>query len=522
MCALLPALFAFVLFAPLAVAHSWVEEYQLISDNGSFTGPRGYARGYVPRTDPTYNGFSNMWMLPSLDARNSDGTVRTRINDTDSVCHPAQRTSNYTATFPKLKVSAGDYVAMKYLENGHVSLPWNITGKPPGGGSVFIFGTTKPSDDEKIADVMQWNRAGTGGNGNGWLMTAQNFDDGRCHQINCGSISQQRQMLLPNHVAGQPTSTVESWCENDLLIPENITSGTLTTYWVWQFGTEPNMDCNQPAGKDEYYTTCADFDVVDSAEMEKVAAQPAQSMPAAESNPQTVAVSDYKSRTAYTTSPALILMNDDKISGPVPSADPAFVSSCSAEASVISAASLALWPEVYVPNSCEVISTFGTAAASAHAKVFDAAAASYTSGAENAYSEAFKAAGMAVPSRKPWSYSAVPSTGMPDAATEPTATATATGYGSSASSTSASGVLVTPISAAPSSSPTASSDGPFESAGVFTLPRDRLLNININLLLVLITTHILLPNLLNILPVVSGLKHPHRLDRIRICNDYTL
>ena len=443
---LMSTILAFVLLAPLTTAHSWIEEYQVISDNGSFTGPRGYSRGYVSRTDPTYNGFSMMWMLPSLDARNSDGTVRTRINNTDSLCHPAQRTSNYTATFPKLKVAPGDYVAMKYLENGHVSLPWNITGKPPGGGSVFIFGTTKPSDDEKIADVMQWNRAGTGGNGNGWLMTAQNFDDGRCHQINCGSISQQRQILQPNHVAEQPTSTVESWCENDLLIPKNVTAGTLTTYWIWQFGTEPNMDCNTPAGKDEYYTTCADFDVVDSSEMQKVAAEPAQSVPAAESNPQSVAVSDYKSRTAYTTSPSVILMNNGKISGPVTSVNSAFVSSCSAQASVISAASLGLWPEVYVPNSCEVISSFGTAAASANAATFDSAAASYTSGAESAYSVAFKAAGMAVPVRSPWSYSAVASTAAPAY----TSAASPTGYESSSASTSSEA----PVTSMPASSST--------------------------------------------------------------------
>ncbi|EME46761.1 hypothetical protein DOTSEDRAFT_126883, partial [Dothistroma septosporum NZE10] len=278
--------------APSVAAHSWIEEYQAISPNGSFVGARGYSRGYVSREDPTFNGNSEMWMLPSLDARNDDGTVRTRINSSDPVCHPAQRTSNYTSAFPKLKVSPGDFVAMKYLENGHNSLPWNITGKPYGSGTVFVFGTTQPSDDEKIADVMSWNTEGTGGNKNGFLMTAQNFDDGRCHQINCGSISNERQRLQPNHVADQPTSTVEDWCETDLQIPDSVKPGSLTTYWIWQWPTEPNKDCNTPAGKDEYYTTCADFDVV----ADKVANTPFSV--GAGGNPRSVAVSDYKSRTA--------------------------------------------------------------------------------------------------------------------------------------------------------------------------------------------------------------------------------
>ncbi|KXT11016.1 hypothetical protein AC579_7955 [Pseudocercospora musae] len=391
------ALLALVTFSPLASAHSWVEEYQVISDNGSYTGPRGYSRGFVSRADPTYDGFSMMWMLPSLEARQSDGAVRSRINSSDLLCHPAQRTSNYTTDFPKLKVSPGDYVAAKYLENGHVSLPWNITGKPPGSGTIFIFGTNQPSDTEKISDVMEWNTAGTGGNGKGFLLTAQNFDDGRCHQINCGSISEQRQMLTPNHVAGQPTSTVESWCETDIKIPTNLTAGTLTTYWVWQWPTEPNADCNTPAGKDEYYTTCADFEIVEKAEMHKIATTPTQSAAAAEANPQSVAVSDYKSRTASTSTP----QQNNKLVGKVASVNSAFVSACSARAPVISQYSLALWPDVFVPNSCSVVSTFGTAAASAAAKVFDSAAASYTSASKSAWSAAFAAANIPLPTKAP-------------------------------------------------------------------------------------------------------------------------
>lgn len=408
--------------APSATAHSWIEEYQVINANGSYCGARGYSRGYVPRTDPTFTGNSDMWMLPSLEARNDDGTARTRINSTDSLCHPSQRTPTYTSAYPKLKVSPGDYVAMKYLENGHVTLPWNITGKPFGGGTIFVFGTTQPSDDEKIADVMKWNTEGTGGNKKGFLMTAQNYDDGRCHQLNCGDISQERQRLEPNHVADQPTSGVEDWCETDLKIPETVKPGSLTTYWVWQWPTNPNEDCNTPAGKDEYYTTCADFDVV----ADNSAAEAPFSVGAG-GNPRSVAVSNYKSRTAYTVSPTAVLQEHNTVvGGSMPTVNPAFVSACSVQASVIKAGNLGVWPEVYVPNSCDVPTSFGTPAASAWKDSVKSAYASYTAGSSSAYSSAFAAAGIPVPSRTPWNAQAsrtgtqVQPTAAPNASPAPT------------------------------------------------------------------------------------------------------
>ncbi|KAF2767845.1 hypothetical protein EJ03DRAFT_275314, partial [Teratosphaeria nubilosa] len=239
---------------PQTNAHSWIEEYQVVGANGSYIGDRGYSRGYMARTDAGYNGFSMDYLVPS---------VNTRINSTDLLCHPSQRTSNYTnPAYPKLKVEPGGYVAMKYLENGHVTLPWNQLGKPTAAGTVFVYGTTQPSDTEKIADVLQWNVNGTGGDARGFLMTAQNFDDGRCHQINCGNISIARQIAFPDHQIDQPTSTMEQWCETDLKIPASQPAGTLTTYWVWQWPTASNADCTYPEGKDEYYTTCADFDIV--------------------------------------------------------------------------------------------------------------------------------------------------------------------------------------------------------------------------------------------------------------------
>ena len=338
--------------APLSRAHTWVEQFQVIADNGSYIGDPGYSRGYVARTDLGYNGFSVNYLLPET----ASGNIR--ITPSDSLCHPAQRSSNYSnPAYPKLQVQPGGYVSAKYLENGHVTLPWNQLGKPPGGGTVFVYGTTSPSDNEKLTDVLEWTTDGSGGNGKGFLMSAQNFDDGRCHQINCGNISTERQTLFPNQFAGQPASSVESWCETDFQIPANQALGSLTTYWVWQWPTEANADCTYPDGKDEYYTTCADFDIIDSTP-EEIAARP-KSHTLVHENPQSVAVSDFKSRKAFTTSPAIVMVSGSKTVGLKASATSGFASACSAGLAGTPAA-------VEVPGACSPVTVFsGEAVASA-------------------------------------------------------------------------------------------------------------------------------------------------------------
>ncbi|CAD0098404.1 unnamed protein product [Aureobasidium mustum] len=281
-----------------ASAHSWIEEMQVIdSSTGNYTGDYGYTRGYVARTDPGFSGDSVDYLVPAL----SSG--RTRIDGTDLLCHPDQRTSNYTnSKYPRLQAAPGSYIAMKYLENGHVTLPQNQPGKPKSGGTVFVYATTKPSDTEKIADVLEWNTAGNGGDSRGTQIAAQNFDDGRCHQLNSGTISLQRQKAFPDRIAGQPDSNIEQWCETDVHIPSTYKTGdTVTVYWVWQWPTEAGVDPTYPTGKDEYYTSCAEIDIVDSVNN----ASPVHTLQ--QQDPQTTAVSSFKSRAALTTSPLYTL-----------------------------------------------------------------------------------------------------------------------------------------------------------------------------------------------------------------------
>ena len=293
-----------------ASAHTWVEEMQVIdSTTGNYTGDYGFTRGYVDRTTPSFDEQSIVYLLPALS------TGRTRIDETDLLCHPSQRTSNYDSTHPRLQAAPGFYVAMKYLENGHVTLPQNQPGKPKMGGTVFVYATTKPSNTEKIVDVLKWNTAGTGGDSRGSQIAAQNYDDGRCHQINSGAISTQRQQQFPDHVLGQPTSNVEQWCETDVHIPTTYKTGdTVTVYWVWQWPTDAGVGV-YPNGKDEYYTSCAEVEIVDS---------PSNAAPVhtiGQQDAQTFAVSDFKDRAALTTSALYTLADGSSATaGPVSSA----------------------------------------------------------------------------------------------------------------------------------------------------------------------------------------------------------
>ncbi|OCK78872.1 hypothetical protein K432DRAFT_248539, partial [Lepidopterella palustris CBS 459.81] len=166
---------------------------------------------------------------------------RTRVNDSDFVCSPTQESASQTDGYPRLSASPG---------------------KPQGGGTVFVFGTSQPTDNDLLTEVLQWKTDGTGGDGRGKLLTAQNFDDGRCYQINSGSISESRQEEYPNPTPGQPVSINEQWCETDVLIPPYVPINTpYTIYWVWQWPTAPGAP-GLPDGKDEYYTTCSDLDIV--------------------------------------------------------------------------------------------------------------------------------------------------------------------------------------------------------------------------------------------------------------------
>ncbi|PYH33383.1 uncharacterized protein BO87DRAFT_88317 [Aspergillus neoniger CBS 115656] len=247
-----------VLLFSTANAHSWIEQLLAIAANGTFIGSPGYARGNVHRTTPGFSDTTMTYLIPPNDRAN-----QSLILPTDKMCKSTQRTRNQTEGSPRLQASAGSPIALRYQENGHVTLPWNQPGKPKNRGTIYVYGTTEPKEEENFLDVFNsWNRDGTGGDRRGVLLSKQNFDDGRCYQINNGNISEHRQAVYP-HVADQLMGA-DLWCQQDIALPSNAPTGKpYTLYWVWNWPTAPGVDPSLPNGKQEIYTTCIDVDVVD-------------------------------------------------------------------------------------------------------------------------------------------------------------------------------------------------------------------------------------------------------------------
>ncbi|PYI13536.1 hypothetical protein BO86DRAFT_393011 [Aspergillus japonicus CBS 114.51] len=243
-----------------ANAHSWVEQLTVIAPNGTFVGATGYPRGNVQRTAAGFSDTDMTYLIPPDGRAN-----QSEILPTDKMCKDSQQMYQQTEGNPRLQASAGAAIALRFQENGHVTLPGTQPGKPANRGTVYVYGTTEPKADENLLDVHRvWNRDGTGGDRRGVLLSEQNFDDGRCYQINSGNISEHRQAEFP-HVADQ-TMGADLWCQQDIALPANAPSGKpYTLYWVWDWPTAPGVTEALPNGKQEIYTTCIDVDVVDNA-----------------------------------------------------------------------------------------------------------------------------------------------------------------------------------------------------------------------------------------------------------------
>lgn len=296
---ILGAIVAALLLTQVA-AHTWIEQLSVIKD-GTFVGNYGYPRNYLARTDPGFNGgASSQWLLPPLDSG------RLRVNSDDLLCRPEQRTQTQSEKWPRLNVAPGDFVAMKYAENGHVTLPDNQKGKPEKGGTVFVYGTTEPKQQEKLTDVLEWTKDGSGGDKRGKLLAVNNYDDGRCYQINSSPISTKRQAEFPDPNPGQAGSVNEQYCESDVQIPEDEEAGkTYTVYWVWQWPTAAGQDPTYPNGKDEWYTSCSDVELTSANSLQSfVAGSSQQQYKLEQQDPQTKAVTSWSDRTALTSDPA--------------------------------------------------------------------------------------------------------------------------------------------------------------------------------------------------------------------------
>ncbi|KAI0452805.1 hypothetical protein F5B21DRAFT_318841 [Xylaria acuta] len=233
--------------APTANAHTWVEYLYHISSTGAFTGDPGYPIGYIPRSQGV-----------------SDDVHQNKILDTSTnpaICKPLS--SSDTIQYPPLQASAGDYVALQYQENGHVTQP-ELTLRPYRGGNVYVYGTTQHQDSAGINDVLNaWTADGKGGNGKGKLLATHYFDDGQCFQDAPGNpIAQQRKSKY---------GVDQLFCQTDIQLPTDLPSqGTYTLMWVWDW---PRI-ISDSQNVTEIYTTCAQINLQGSVKGASVKGHP--------------------------------------------------------------------------------------------------------------------------------------------------------------------------------------------------------------------------------------------------------
>ncbi|OAQ60216.1 hypothetical protein VFPPC_10645 [Pochonia chlamydosporia 170] len=247
-------------FLPCCFAHSWVERLMRINGQGTMVGNPGYARGAISRLAPGFSDLQMQYLLPP------DGRVgMPGIYPTDHMCKPSQSIGNYNASLPQLQANPGDYIALQYQENGHVTLPEN-TPQKNSSGTVYVYGTLYPSNDDTLFSIHKvWNNEGTGGNARGRLLAARPFDDGQCHQINQGNISLQRQTLYAK--AAEDPQGADLWCQCDIKLPMDI-QDQYTLYWVWDWPSTPTSEF--PAGQEEIYTSCMDLAIGDDIQSGKM------------------------------------------------------------------------------------------------------------------------------------------------------------------------------------------------------------------------------------------------------------
>ncbi|KAL8993252.1 MAG: hypothetical protein Q9169_006490 [Polycauliona sp. 2 TL-2023] len=244
-------------------AHSWIEEMDVIAQNGTFVGEPGYPRSFAKRLPGVDPDKAMVHLLPP-----NGRPTGNKILDSDPMCMDSQKQPKQSGDSPMLRAAAGDMVALRYQENGHVTLPENQPGKAPNRGTIYIYGTTSPKPDEKFLAIHKvWNADGTGGDKRGKLLTTQPFDDGQCYQMNGGKISADRQGQFkhkPDQLMGQ-----DNWCQNNFMIPRDAPSGKpYTVYWVWDWDTAPGS-AGQPQGLKEKYTTCMDISISQGQGMSK-------------------------------------------------------------------------------------------------------------------------------------------------------------------------------------------------------------------------------------------------------------
>ena len=186
-----------------------------------------------------------------------DGRSGGQVLPSDLMCMPSQESSNDTLGSPSLSARPSDKIALRYQENGHITLPAAKIGKLTP-GSVFIYGTSHSHSNDTLLGIHRvWSTDGSGGDRRGRLLLNTTFDDGSCYQVNDSEESRLRQSLP--QAPHDREEGVNLWCGNIFTLPSDLRSGTVfTIYWVWDWPAEANRSLHE-VGKEEIYTTCIDI-----------------------------------------------------------------------------------------------------------------------------------------------------------------------------------------------------------------------------------------------------------------------
>lgn len=208
-----------------ASAHSWIEKaYRIDAATRKFIGAPGYPRGGNYRrlaAEGASNDEKQTYRLPS------DG-IYTGDEILNSGPIAPNRPDETLEAFP------GDYIALLHTENGHVTEKQE--GRPLNGGTVYLYGTSEPKDEEKLFDVhLVWNKDGTGGDGRGRLLGTRNYDDSQCYEGNAA-----KQFAVERSAAVHGLASESLPCQSDIQLPEDLKPGTnYTVYWYWEY---PNLN----------------------------------------------------------------------------------------------------------------------------------------------------------------------------------------------------------------------------------------------------------------------------------------
>ncbi|KAE9570948.1 hypothetical protein CGMCC3_g12967 [Colletotrichum fructicola] len=152
--------------------------------------------------------------------------------------------------FDMLKAAPGDFVGLRYQENGHITLPDSPINKPSNRGTIYVYGTLFPRAEDSLFDVFKrWTADGKGGDGRGRLLATRHYDDGQCYQVNSGPISLQRQQQFRK--AAMDPQGADLWCQAVIRLPKDLAEGTLySIYFVWTWPTlRPSSVSQSRSGK---------------------------------------------------------------------------------------------------------------------------------------------------------------------------------------------------------------------------------------------------------------------------------